>query len=151
MEFKIGDKVRRFGWSNRWGDGRVLAVGTECVVTGIDDDYIEVEVDGVKYAKNDPEWFELVSEEDNAETIEIDNTEEDVVNHPNHYTREGAMETIDEMILVFGVEAVKHFCLCNAWKYRARALNKNKEEDLAKSDAYLRYYKQLEETGSAKF
>ena len=36
------------------------------------------------------------------------------VNHPQHYNRENSMECIEEMILVFGKEAVKHFCLCNA-------------------------------------
>ena len=65
------------------------------------------------------------------------------VNHPKHYNREGGMECIDEMILVFGKEAVKHFCLCNAWKYRYRAADKNGEEDLKKSDWYLSKYKKL--------
>lgn len=45
-------------------------------------------------------------------------TEFDPVNRPKHYNREGAMESIDEMVLVFGPEAVMHFCLCNAWKYK---------------------------------
>ena len=67
------------------------------------------------------------------------------VEHPKHYNREGGMECIDEMILVFGIETVKHFCLCNAWKYRYRAADKNGEEDLKKSDWYLRKYKELNE------
>ena len=67
----------------------------------------------------------------------------DKVNHPQHYNRKNAMECIDEMILVFGEEAVKHFCLCNAWKYRYRAADKNGEEDLKKSDWYLKKYKEL--------
>lgn len=69
----------------------------------------------------------------------------DPVNRPKHYNREGAMESIDEMILVFGPEAVMHFCLCNAWKYRYRATAKNGEEDLKKSDWYMRKYKELKE------
>jgi hypothetical protein len=69
----------------------------------------------------------------------------DIVNHPNHYCREGAMETIDEMLLLFGEEEVKSFCKLNAWKYRSRALYKNKEEDIAKSDWYLKKYKELQE------
>jgi hypothetical protein len=68
------------------------------------------------------------------------------VDHPNHYNREGAMETIDEMLLLFGVEEVKSFCKLNAWKYRSRALYKNKEEDMSKSDWYLNKYKELCET-----
>ena len=67
----------------------------------------------------------------------------DVVNHPKHYAREGAIECIDEMILVFGEEAVEAFCLLNAWKYRYRAASKNGEEDLKKSDWYMKKYKEL--------
>lgn len=66
----------------------------------------------------------------------------DMVNHPPHYCQ-GGMECIDEMVLIFGKEAVKNFCLCNAWKYRKRALFKNKEEDIKKSDWYIQKYKEL--------
>ena len=69
--------------------------------------------------------------------------EEDVINHPSHYNREGALESIEEMELIFGKEAVKHFCLCNVWKYRYRAADKNGAEDLNKSDWYMRKYKEL--------
>ena len=69
----------------------------------------------------------------------------DMVNHPPHYNREGAMQCIDEMIMVFGKEAVKNFCLCNAWKYRYRAADKNGEEDIKKSDWYLAKYKELDD------
>lgn len=68
---------------------------------------------------------------------------EDLINNPKHYNRKGAMECIDEMQLIFGTEAVKHFCLCNAWKYRYRATEKNGDEDLAKSDFYIKKYKEL--------
>ena len=75
---------------------------------------------------------------------------EDIINHPKHYNREGAMESIDEMVLIFGKEAVKHFCLCNAWKYRYRADDKNGIEDMKKSDWYIAKYKELSEYGRAK-
>lgn len=68
---------------------------------------------------------------------------EDIINHPSHYCREGGMECLDEMELIFGKEALKHFCLCNAWKYRYRASAKNGDEDLKKSDFYMRKYKEL--------
>lgn len=68
---------------------------------------------------------------------------EEKVNHPSHYNREDAMEAIDEMILVFGKEAVKNFCLCNVWKYRYRAADKNGEIDLEKSDWYMKKYQEL--------
>ena len=66
----------------------------------------------------------------------------DSVNQPAHYLK-GGMECIDEMVLVFGKEATAHFCLCNVWKYRRRALYKNGEEDMQKSHFYLNKYKEL--------
>lgn len=63
------------------------------------------------------------------EYIEVDN-----VNHPNHY--KGKNECIDVMIAMFGLEAVKHFCMCNAYKYRFRADKKNGEEDIKKAEWY---------------
>lgn len=71
------------------------------------------------------------------------NANVDIVNHPPHYCREGSMECIEEMELIFGKEAVKHFCLCNAWKYRYRSSAKNGEEDIKKSDWYIRKYREL--------
>lgn len=67
------------------------------------------------------------------------------VNHPKHYGREGAMECIDEMRHVFGLEATMNFCLLNVWKYRYRAAAKGGDEDLAKSDWYLNKYLKLKE------
>lgn len=69
------------------------------------------------------------------------------VEHPSHYNREGAIECIEEMILAFGKEKVAAFCLCNAWKYRYRAADKNGIEDLEKSDWYMRKYKELTQSG----
>lgn len=78
-----------------------------------------------------------------VEEVEVDEVPaEDVVNHPNHYTN-GGMECIDEMILIFGKEAVADFCICNAWKYRRRAIYKNGEEDIQKSHWYINKYKEL--------
>ena len=67
----------------------------------------------------------------------------DVVNKPKHYNREGGFESIEEMEMVFGTEAVMHFCLLNVWKYRYRAADKNGEEDLRKSDWYMKKYFEL--------
>ena len=74
---------------------------------------------------------------------ESTNYSEEHVDHPSHYNREGAMECIDEMILIFGKRAVSTFCLLNAWKYRYRAADKNGYEDLKKSDWYLAKYEEL--------
>lgn len=70
----------------------------------------------------------------------------DNVNRPAHYTQ-GGMECIDEMLLIFGKEAVKHFCICNAWKYRKRAMFKNGQEDMDKSDWYINKFKELNDLG----
>ena len=72
------------------------------------------------------------------------------IDHPKHYNREGALEAINEMLLIFGTEAVKNFCICNAWKYRYRASDKNGEEDLKKSDWYINKYKELCEIDNIK-
>jgi hypothetical protein len=74
-------------------------------------------------------------------------SEPDSVNHPSHYCQDGSMEAIDEMIAVFGVEAVKNFCLLNVWKYRKRAIFKNGEEDLKKSDWYMKKFVELNGRG----
>ena len=58
----------------------------------------------------------------------------DNVNHPEHY--QGKNECIDVMVAMFGVEAVKHFCMCNAYKYRFRADKKNGAEDIEKAEWY---------------
>lgn len=76
---------------------------------------------------------------------------EEKVDHPSHYNREDAMECIDEMILIFGKEVVADFCLCNVWKYRYRATDKNGLIDLEKSDWYMKKYKELKESVSANW
>lgn len=67
----------------------------------------------------------------------------DAVNHPAHY--QGAHECIDEMLALFGVEAVKGFCMCNVYKYRYRADRKNGSEDIAKADWYMSKLMELED------
>ncbi len=58
----------------------------------------------------------------------------EAVNHPKHY--QGKNECIDVMLAMFGKEAVKHFCMCNAYKYRYRADRKNGHEDIEKAEWY---------------
>ena len=84
------------------------------------------------------------------EAEEFDKGVKDNIDHPGHYNREGAMETIDEMVLLFGPLEVMIFCKLNAWKYRARAICKNGEEDLKKSDWYLKKYKELKENDESR-
>ena len=68
------------------------------------------------------------------------------VDHPTHYNQY-KFECIDEMVILFGVDAVIDFCKCNAWKYRERAPYKgNEKQDNAKADWYLSMAKQLQES-----
>lgn len=61
----------------------------------------------------------------------------DNVNHPKHYET-GRFECIEVMEEALGTEAVKGFCLCNAFKYIYRCRNKNGLEDIKKADWYLK-------------
>lgn len=81
------------------------------------------------------------SEDDTPTVAEVvekygEDVKPDPVNHPAHYTS-GSIECIDAMQAAFGDEAVKDFCLCNAFKYLWRHRNKNGVEDLKKARWYL--------------
>jgi ABC-type oligopeptide transport system ATPase subunit len=65
------------------------------------------------------------------------------VNHPAHYQKEGRKECIEEMLEKFGVEAVKHFCLLNAYKYEYRHELKGGNEDIEKARWYMNKFHEL--------
>ena len=46
-----------------------------------------------------------------TDTPEKGISEYDVVNKPRHYNRDGAMECIDEMILLFGPAETASYCI----------------------------------------
>ena len=60
----------------------------------------------------------------------------DVVSRPAHYAKT-SIECIDAMVETQGVEAVKAFCVCNAFKYLWRHNEKNGDEDIKKASWYL--------------
>ena len=68
----------------------------------------------------------------------------DNVNHPSHYET-GKFECINVMLETQGKEAVKDFCVCNAFKYLYRHENKNGLEDIKKAVWYLNKFIELEE------
>ena len=68
---------------------------------------------------------------------------DDPVNHPKHYET-GKYECIDVMVETQGIEAVKNFCICNAFKYVYRHKNKNGVEDIRKAIWYLDKYAELD-------
>lgn len=67
------------------------------------------------------------------------------INHPDRY-KSGKFECIDVMLDVFGADAVKHFCILNAFKYIWRAKKKNGVHDIKKSIWYLNKYIDLAES-----
>lgn len=68
----------------------------------------------------------------------------DNVNHPAHYNT-GKYESIDVMVETQGINAVKNFCICNAFKYIYRHRFKNGVEDIKKAIWYLNKYVELNE------
>ena len=69
----------------------------------------------------------------------------DNVNHHSHYET-GKFECIEVMADVFGEEAVKHFCLLNAFKYIWRQERKGGVEDVKKAVWFLSKYIELSDS-----
>ncbi len=66
----------------------------------------------------------------------------ELINHPNHYKKEGRKECIVEMKDRFGSYITIIFCLTNAYKYLYRAGCKDgnpEEQDIAKAKWYYNY------------
>lgn len=153
MKYKVGDKVKVKTWEQMESEFGISDGSIDClfgftpsmqylcgtVQEIIDMDYKSYNLSGADWFRFSDDMIECLVEEP-AEPV----PEPDMVNHPSHYCQEGSMECIDEMIAVFGREAVMNFCLCNVWKYRKRAVFKNGEEDMKKSDWYMKKYLELE-------
>jgi len=60
----------------------------------------------------------------------------DAVERPQHYAST-SIECIDAMRETQGDEAVKAYCVCNAFKYLWRHNRKNGDEDIKKASWYL--------------
>lgn len=94
----------------------------------------------------------IVKNFNKAETIPALSAHE-TVNHPAHY--QGKHECIDEMIALFGIDAVKAFCKCNVYKYRYRSDKKDGPEDISKAEWYMDKLMELEkdseDTGTVDF
>ena len=74
-------------------------------------------------------------------------SEYDVVSKPKHYAST-SIECIDAMRETQGDEAVKDFCVCNAFKYLWRHNSKNGYEDIRKASWYLNKAVEIMEGGS---
>ena len=73
------------------------------------------------------------------------NPPKDEINHPDRYAG-GKFECIEVMADVFGKEAVKDFCLLNAFKYIWRQEKKGGVEDVKKAVWYLSKYIELSDS-----
>lgn len=98
---------------------------------------------GCKYVTNKENEYPCTKCKCNGFEEDMWTPTNDSVNHPNHYCQDGSIECIDEMIEMFGKEEVMSFCKLNVWKYRKRACFKNGEEDMKKSDWYMKKYIEL--------
>lgn len=108
-----------------------------CYACWKDNFYIEVTEKNVK----EEYLIELYKYTQNMNNYTCDN-----VDHPSHYNH-GQYECINEMIELFGVEAVIGFCKCNNYKYKSRAPFKHEDnkEDLEKADWYMSKLIELQE------
>ena len=76
--------------------------------------------------------------------------EKEMVHHPSHYNQ-FKRETIEEMRLIFGDEAVIAFCKCSAWKYIRRADFKGKKkQDLEKAEEYMDFIVKIQSESEGK-
>lgn len=108
-------------------DQATVTVGTEEVTSGV-----QFTEDGTPYIIATPV-------EDAVQEQQVP----DMINHPPHYQLH-AHECIDEMVAIFGREAVAAYCRCNIHKYRYRATAKGGQEDLEKADWYVSKLMELE-------
>lgn len=115
-----------------------IKVGTKWWDEEEDITFIITNIDGnnVKYEYDDcigsmPKEYLL----EHCKCIDDTVSESNNVNHPKHY--QGKYECIEEMIELFGIDAVISFCKCNVYKYRFRATNKNGQEDIEKAENYM--------------
>ena len=89
--------------------------------------------------------LDIFTEPEQEKVLELcSGIENDNVNHPSHYET-GKYQCIDVMEETQGKEAVKDFCICNAFKYIYRHRKKNGLEDVKKAVWYLNKYIELSE------
>ena len=77
--------------------------------------------------------------------LPVNPTKDEEINHPDRYAG-GKFECIEVMADVFGKEAVKHFCLLNAFKYIWRQEKKGGVEDVKKAVWFLNKYIELSDS-----
>ena len=94
------------------------------------------------YCNEKPWGYFTDNEIDECYNLAFGSEQREEINHPDRYAS-GKFECIDVMIDVFGADAVKHFCILNAFKYLWRSEKKNGVEDIKKAVWYLNKYIEL--------
>lgn len=121
------------------GAQRFFDTARECALAfNLSDVEILMSLDGIRTHKDYD--FEVVDDgyvEDDEELLDADPDENDIVNHPSHYTN-GTIECIDCVEAVAGsYKGSEGFLVGNVVKYLYRANSKNGLEDLEKAFWYL--------------
>lgn len=148
---KLAEALRN-AFGSRVGDGMVVSLGdvknvtdymgyNDMVTTNLLLRVIFTLLKGKQTTETEPKYIvkDVDEPDNNWQTV-------DLINNPSHYNVSG-IECIDEMILAFGHETTKAFCVCNAWKYRYRAGHKDgssRSDDLEKANRYMKYAKVIE-------
>lgn len=105
------------------------------------------------YNPNDKESIDKVIEQIKAKLQEVrgEEQEEDLVNHPSHYTQNG-VETIDVIESKLTPEQFSGYCLGNVMKYIDRCEYKgNKEQDLYKSQWYVNRFEKIKYSDDSRY
>ena len=144
-DIKLGetqvDKVylgNELAWQNTPTPSTIRALKFECDSSqslGISADYIGELTPNFEYSTDGTNWTEW-------DDLTMTFSEESI--KPDYYKYDGT-ECIDWMEDQFGTEAVKGFCICNAFKYLWRCQEKHETpiEDIKKSVWYLNKFLEL--------
>lgn len=101
------------------------------------------------YIKNEKVELEKIAADPSkiGPTITVKDTTDKQLN-PDHY-KAGKLQVIEQMLIMYGVNAVSSFCKLNVYKYHARAgLKGDASMDHKKADWYMRLYDRLKSFGS---
>lgn len=94
-------------------------------------------------ARTDSEEYNTRPDMFEPATSQEPEAENDVINHPSHYTQ-GGIECIDAMKSAFGADQLAVYCKIAAFKYVWRCEYKNGAEDVKKAIWYLNKFLELE-------
>lgn len=133
---------------NEYCEERACFSCTDCVVEDLCEPIMGAFEDP-RYASMTDEAYErllhhqedMVRDASSKYNLSVQN---DVVNHPSHYTQ-GGIECIDAMEAAYGKDRLASYCIINAFKYLWRSHEKNGIEDVKKAKWYIDKHLELTE------